>query len=356
MSSRLLFVNASLTDGGSERAMSLVAQALAWRGHDVTMVLVREKECTYPIDARIVVKQLRYPRKDKIRMALQRMRQIRREVRTGRYDLVVSYMWDLNLTTLLATLGLGARVVVSERGFPGAGSRSRVSRALESVLYRFAHRIVYQTEDAREYCPLRLRDRSVVVPNVIETAGLEPYSGARAKRIVSIGRLRAQKNFPLLLRAFAEFRESHPDWTLEIYGRGELEGELRMLARDLGIEGSVVFAGYVVDVASRIRDAGIFALASDYEGISNAMSEAMALGLPAVCTDCPAGGAALLIEHRVSGMLVPVRDRRALADALREVASDPALAEHLSAGARESVARFAPGPLALAWEERVLHK
>src|SRR5690606_37566239 len=105
MSLKLLFVNASLTDGGSERAMSLVAQALARRGHDVTMVLVREKERTYAVDERIQVKQLTYRKKHRLLMGLARLNQVRREAKTGGYDFIISYMWDLNLTTLFATLG-----------------------------------------------------------------------------------------------------------------------------------------------------------------------------------------------------------------------------------------------------------
>lgn len=354
MSLKLLFVNASLTDGGSEKAMSLVAQALAARGHDVTMALVREKERTYPIDPGIRIVQFRYGAKGRIRKSLGRLRRIRALIKAEDYDYVVCYMWDLNVTTLVASLGLRKRVIVSERAFPGTTTRSRLSRLLENLLYRFAYRIVYQTRDAQAYCPPRLASRSVVVPNMIETRGVAPRQQPRTRRIVSIGRLGAQKNFPLLLRSFAQFAESNPDWTLEIYGKGALEDELRSLAHRLGVAESVVFAGYVDDIADRIRDAGMFVLSSDFEGISNAMSEAMALGLPVVCTDCPVGGAALLIDHRVSGMLVPVRDQESLTAAMMEVATDTVLATRIASGARASVTRFSPEALVAVWEADVL--
>jgi len=189
---------------------------------------------------------------------------------------------------------------------------------------------------------------------MIVAAEREQHSNVRSRRIVSIGRLGPQKNFPLLLRSFARFLPSNPGWTLEIYGRGPLEGELRALAAELGVTNSVLFAGHVNDISARIVDAGMFVLASDFEGISNAMCEAMALGIPTVCTDCPTGGAALLIEHRVSGLLVPVRDEHALSNAMTEIAVDPDLAKRLSKGALASVARFAPEPLARIWEGVVL--
>lgn len=354
MSLKVLFVNSSLTDGGSERAMSLVAQALATRGHHVTMALVREKERTYPIHPRIKVVQFRYGAKGKIRKTLDRVRQIRTLIKAGDYEYIICYMWDINVTTLIASLGLQKQVIVSERGFPGTRSRSKCSRLLERLFYRFAYRIVYQTRDAQAFCPPELRGKSVVVPNIIENQEPEEYAGPRAKRIVSIGRLGAQKNFPLLIRSFAQFVQTNPDWILEIYGKGILESELRSLAARLGVPDSVVLAGYVPDIAVRIRDAGMFVLSSDFEGISNAMAEAMALGIPVVCTDCPVGGAALLVENRVSGMLVPVRDQNALTTAMNEVATDDALAKRISGGAQASVARFAPERMVQVWEESVL--
>lgn len=354
MSLKLLFVNSSLTDGGSEKAMSLVAQTLAARGHDVTMALVREKKRTYTIDRRIQIVQFQYGARGKVRKFRDRVRQIRNLIKAGGYDYVICYMWDLNVTTLVASLGLRARVIVSERGFPGTPTRSKFSRLVERVLYELAYRIVYQTREAQAFCPRKLESRSVVVPNMIETYGLEAYQGVRSQKIVSIGRLGAQKNFPLLLRSFAQFLQTNPNWTLEIYGKGGLEGELRALVGRLGVADSVVFAGYVNDIGARIRDAGMFVLSSDYEGISNAMSEAMALGVPVVCTDCPVGGAALLIDDRVSGILVPVRDQNALTSAMQEIATDSALARRLSEGAQASVARFAPEQMVQVWEESVL--
>lgn len=354
MSLKLLFVNASLTDGGSEKAMTLVAQALAARGHDVTMALVREKERTYPIDPNIRIVQFRYGAKSRIGKSLGRLRRIRALIKADDYDYVVCYMWDLNVTTLIASLGLRKRVIVSERAFPGTATRNRLSRLLENLSYRFAYRIVYQTHDAQAFCPPKLQSRSVVVPNMIVTGGSASHQGERSRRIVSIGRLGAQKNFPLLLRSFAQFAEANPDWTLEIYGKGVLENELRALADQLGVADSVVFAGYVDDIADRIRDAGMFVLSSDYEGISNAMSEAMALGLPVICTDCPVGGAALLIDDRVSGLLVPVGDQESLTSAITEVAAEPALARRIASGAKESVTKFAPDKLVRVWEADVL--
>ena len=105
MSLNLLFVNSSLTDGGSERAMSLVAQALVSRGHQVSMALVREKHRNYPIDSRIKILQLKYRSGKKVAILLQRLGQLRQLLRKGNYDYVVCYMWDLNVMTLISAIG-----------------------------------------------------------------------------------------------------------------------------------------------------------------------------------------------------------------------------------------------------------
>jgi glycosyltransferase involved in cell wall biosynthesis len=263
-------------------------------------------------------------------------------------------MWDLNLLTLAAAVGTGVSVIVSERAFPGAATRSRLSTLLERVAYRRAHRIVYQTPMAQEHCPPELRGKSVVVPNIIEPPTTAPAASPLERRVVSVGRLVPQKNYPLLIRAFAQFRSVHADWVLEIYGKGVLETSLRELAVELGVADAVRFPGYVADVTARIRDAGMFVLSSDYEGISNALAEAMALGLPVVSTDCPVGGAALLIDDHKSGLLVPVRDVRALGSAMQAIADDPALADRIARGARAAVQRFSPERLAQVWETAVL--
>ena len=354
MTLKLLFVNSSLTDGGSEKAMALVAQAMAARGHEVVMALAREKPRTYPLNGSIKIVQFQYGKSGKARKAMSRLRQLRTLIRSHDFDYVVCYMWDLNIATLVASLGLRRRIIVSERSFPGASARSRLSRLVESLAYRLAYRIVYQTPDAQAFCPRGLLSRSVIVPNMIEIAALKPYIGTRSRRMVSIGRLGPQKNFPLLMRSFARFLDMHPGWSLEIYGKGATEGHLRALADRLRIAESVVFAGYVDDLHDQIRDAGMFVLASDYEGISNAMAESMALGLPVISTDCPVGGAALLIKDGESGRLVPVRDETALTQAMSEIASDENLSGQISRGARISAERFSPDRLALTWERDVL--
>ena len=348
---KILFVNSSLTDGGSERAMSLVAGQMAGFGYDVEMLLLRDKKKTYSIDPRIEVVQLSYSSTSKSVILIERLRKIRSTVKESKADCVITFMWDLNVMVLAATIGLKTQKVISERAYPGSSHRTKVSRILERAFYRFADVIVYQTEDARSFCPQALLEKSRVIPNIVMKPVIEPYSGIRDKRIVSVGRLTEQKNFPLLIKAFSMFAKTNPDYILEIYGEGSLKTALRSLSRDLGISKSVVFKGYVCNIAEEIRNACMFVLPSNYEGISNAITEAMAMGIPTICTDCPAGGAAMMIESGVNGLLVPVGDDVKLARAMIRVADDDVLARNFSRNAKEVATRFSADKIGRMWEE-----
>lgn len=347
---RLLFVNSSLTDGGSERAMVRVANQMAEFGHDVYMLLVRDKKQVYQVDSRIKLIHFSYSSSSKIKILIKRIILIRRYVRVVQPDCVISFMWDINVMTLAATLGLGSRVVVSERAFPRSKERNRLAKYLEAVFYCFAGAIVYQTEGARKYCPVRLKSSSFVIPNVVAAPDVPPYKGRRTKRVVSVGRLTEQKNHAMLLHAFAEFCKLHEGYRLQIFGDGELRTELAELASNLHISEKVDFCGFVSDISSQINDASMFVLSSNFEGISNAMTEAMALGLPVICTDCPVGGAAMIINDGINGLLVPVGDSHALSAAMSTVADSEQLAQQLSINAREVVKRYSAERLGRMWE------
>lgn len=350
---RLLFVNASLTDGGSERAMALVANQMAVLGHEVTMLLVRDKERTYEISPDVEVIQLTYASTNKLVILAKRLKAIRDIVNNLRPDCVVSFMWDINVMTLASTLGMDVRKVVSERAFPKSGERSRFGTLLAHLFYHSADAIVFQTSGAMDCFPASLKDKGYVIPNIVHKSAVEHFEGVRTKRVVSVGRLASQKNFAMLISAFAQFRQWHPEYVLEIFGDGSQRVALERLALDLGIADKVHFAGYVPNVAARINDAAIFAMASNYEGISNAMAEAMALGLPTICTDCPVGGAALMIEDGVNGMLVPVGDVEALTVAMSKIADDEFFAKSISDKAKEVVSRFSAEKIGAMWEEVV---
>jgi glycosyltransferase involved in cell wall biosynthesis len=107
--------------------------------------------------------------------------------------------------------------------------------------------------------------------------------------------------------------------------------------------------GVSTDVANDIKGAKVFVLSSDFEGLPNALLEAMALGLPCVCTDCLGGGPAMVLDNGVSGLLVPMNDEKALAAALLRLLQNPAEAARLGEAARKKAAQFDPDAVFALW-------
>lgn len=168
----------------------------------------------------------------------------------------------------------------------------------------------------------RQRSRKII-PNAINKEFITAeYSGPRNKQIVSSGRLTEQKNHALLIKAFAGITAKYPAYKLVIYGDGPLRKDLELLASNLGIADKVSFPGYTTEIRKKIERSSLFVLSSDFEGMPNALMEAMALGVPCISTDCKGGGARFLIKNGTNGLLTPIGDVEALQTAMEKILSD----------------------------------
>lgn len=183
--------------------------------------------------------------------------------------------------------------------------------------------------------------------------------GMREKKIVSVGRMDANKNHEMQLRAFAGLKDKYPEYTLVIYGDGELRSYIEETAEELGIAKRVFLPGVVQDVAERIGQASLFLLTSYSEGVSNALIEALALGLPVIATDVPSGGTEELMKDGVNGLIIPAGEQAALERAMDRLLGDPAYAQQLGREAARIQERLAPervNPLWKAYFEELMDK
>ena len=163
-------------------------------------------------------------------------------------------------------------------------------------------------------------------------------------------RLIPPKNIPLLIDSFKEFRKEYPEFSLHIYGEGPLRNELQSCIDDQGLLNYVILHPNEKKVLDTVKDASRFVSSSSYEGLSNSMLEAMAIGLPTICTDCPCGGAKMMIQDGVNGLLVPNEDKDALAQAMIKVAEDKSLAVKLSKNAVKIRETLSISKIAQLWE------
>ena len=326
---KVVFVNSSLSGGGAERVMTLLANQMAEDGYDVVMVLCVHNEEVYKLNEKVKYYYLNENNSNGLSMRLTRLKELRLAIKKEKPNVVISFMSQINMYSLIATIGLGIKVIVSERNDPK--QRSKVHRIAENILYTlFADKIVFQTEFVKKYFNSFIQKKSEVIVNPIDVSILPQYTGRREKCIAGIGRLTSQKNFKLLIEAFVEFDKKISGYTLHIFGDGELLNELKQLVHERNMSQKIIFHGYVSNIAEQICNYSMYVSTSNFEGISNAMLEAMAMGIPTICTDCPVGGAKMMIKNGVNGLLIPMNDKNALIKAMIEIAADEKVAQNIS--------------------------
>lgn len=249
---------------------------------------------------------------------------------------------------MAALTGCKQRIVVSERNDPYRDGRSRLVDAATTLFYPQAEHVVFQTHRAKSYFP-KLKN-SVIIPNPIRVTCR--IRNTNVNKIVNVGRLTEQKNQKLLIDAFAKIVPRHPDSFLEIYGSGELEQDLKEQIARLSLESRVFLCGNVSDLHERISDASVFCLSSDYEGLSNALLEAMMMGIPCISTNC--AGADEYIRDGENGFLTETGNCTDFAEALDKLLSDEVLRMLFSKQCRKDSSAFSAEQVIREWDRVIL--
>lgn len=346
----IIFVTPNLANGGAERVTAVLASELAERGNRVIVAYMKDRKQVYETGDLVQTKYLFPRRRGKLYRTAGKIWNLRRLIKKHPQATVVAMLPYETLYTFLASFGQRRRIIYSLRNDP-AQMKGKLERFIGNVIYPTAGTIVFQTREAKAFFGTRLRNKGVVIPNPVRQDLPKRFDGKRKREIAAVGRLVPQKNYPLLLRAFAGIHMDYPDWKLKIYGEGSLKNDLEHLCRELSLEKAVGFCGFVPDPADRINESGMFVMSSDYEGISNAMLEALGSGVPCICTDCPAGGTRTFIQHKKNGLLVPVGDCSALRAAMEKLIKQPEFAEKLSREAVKIRQRLSVNAIADEWEK-----
>lgn len=327
---KIVIITRNMMGGGAERVIAQLSNYFVQQGKACRIITIDEQEVFYELDSRIPILPIGKKSGNKLLDKLMRYRTVRKLVRQERPDLVLSLPEEIGIYVILALLGTGIPVYVSERNNPWVMPDVKATRILRRLMYPFAKGIIFQTKMAQSYFSEAIQRKSVVLSNPVDGSRIPlQFCGEREKVIVGAGRLYRQKNFSLLLRAFARFSKNHPEYRLRIFGEGYMQDELTCLAGELRIADKVELAGKAVDLPEKMNSAGMFVLSSDYEGMPNVLLEAMCMGMPVISTDCPSGGPKELIEDGVNGLLVPVQDETAMCQAMEKMA-DPAYAAKLA--------------------------
>ena len=331
---KILFVAAALGGGGAERVMLNLANALYDKGNDVVILQTTiDKKAKYSINDGIVVESIKCEYKNKIRRIWFKYKQIRRYIKKYSDYTVVSFLPDVNIYCILASIGVNNRVVVSERNDPAREPGSILVRKIRDISYKWADYVVFQTKDAQQYFEKKIQKKSCVIPNPLVNSQL-PFLNFNEKRknvIVMVCRVKPQKNVEMMIDAVNLIKGELGDYKVEIYGDGNLyRDNIKKKTKELGIDNIVKFMGPSKNVYDVMKNSKIYVSTSDYEGISNTMLEALAIGLPSIVTDCPIGGARMFINNNKNGILVPVGDSKKLSYEIIRLINDEKLQQRLS--------------------------
>lgn len=329
---RYMFFVGTMGSGGAERVISILTKKMAEQGLDVEIVTYYDKEPFYPIDSRVKLTAAEaYTGTKHVAKNLLWLR----KYFSNHAKMLISFLAPFNMIALMAKAGTGIPIVVADRNDPKRVPANVIVRKVRDFLYMFADGVVLQTHKNKEYFNCITQRKSKVIYNPVhmgEYAGIS-LSIVKEKKLVSAGRLMPQKNQKLLVEAFAEVSKQYPEHKLYIYGEGPCREVLEKLISQLELDGKVLLPGSITDLHEQIKNAQIFVLSSDYEGMPNALIEAMCMGLPVISTRV--SGATDLITDQKNGLLVQCGDKSELAEAMLYMLNNEEESENMAKKAVE---------------------
>ncbi len=333
---------------------------------------------------------------------LRRIFRLRAQLQEIDAPVILSLICPMNILTIVASWGVKSKIIISERNDPSRQSFGVVWNWLRRRLYRYADYVTANTRGAIQSMsayvpshklrhipnPIALlnptgvshfvrnalpdgdsqgehRDAPLVSPSRELASRRRNHTRSEFRKlrnscpsekinpekpmILNVGRLHPQKAHDVLLQAFSCFIHEFPGWQLVILGEGPLKEDLQRHAESLGIHSYVDWRGNVKDIEAFYKAATFFVLPSRYEGMPNALLEAMSRGLPPIITDASPGPLEY-VEHNESGLVVPVDDVEALSYAMKRLAENKSLRERLSENARKKVKPNNLEEIILQWE------
>ena len=330
----VFFIN-KLYGGGAERVTVALANEFCQQMNYEVHLLVysRNKEYEYPVSEKIIIHSYDEEQiaTNRIRSLIDRTIYLIKKIKEIDPCCVVSLGSPKEITLLTFAAKFNRKkLILSERNDPKNFPQSKSLRFIRLIEYSISDEVVFQTKGAKEFFSGKIQNKSKVISNPLNNQIPERCTKSRKKVIVNWCRLAPQKNLDLLIDAFSKVVKKHPQYKLEIYGEGPEKEPLEKKIIKMGLSEKVFLKGYCNNIYDKVIDAAIFVSSSDYEGISNSMLEAIAMGIPSICTDCPAGGARETIKNGINGILVPVRDEKKLVEAMERLIEDQDLARKIS--------------------------
>ena len=327
---KILFFVPALNSGGAERVVATIANALSANGDTIEILTLNTEQTFYSINENVKIvginkiitssgikRMLSIPF-----VEISRFLKYDKEVNAFNPDIVISFLYTTNVLSILARGRLNVPLIISERSDPS--HYGRMQQFICKKLYPKSDRIVCQGKIVAHFYEL-CKGKCTIIPNPINQKSVGEYKKEKNHRIITVGRLISAKNHKLRIDAFYQIKDKYPDYTLEIYGEGELKNNLQEQIESLGLRNKVFLMGSKQNVIAELSDAACFVLSSNYEGFPNVLIEAMATGIPVISTDFPSGIARELITNGDNGFLIETENKDQMVEALERILSDKKL-------------------------------
>jgi GalNAc-alpha-(1->4)-GalNAc-alpha-(1->3)-diNAcBac-PP-undecaprenol alpha-1,4-N-acetyl-D-galactosaminyltransferase len=350
-----------------ERCAVLLAEGFIQLSHQVSLITISGKERDFysvPENVSRVTLEMDKSSKgalDGLISNIKRVTKLRKAIKAINPDVIISFLPEANIVTLLASKGLNLCKIICEQNDPVL---SMDSKSLKGKVWLWLRKLTYpkctQLVSSslgvdHHFTWLNVEKRSVIYnPLAVDDSRTEDTIGKTVgkKRLVAMGRLTHQKGFDILLPAFKKALEKCNDWELVILGEGELRSELENQISSLGLNEVVKLPGRLTNPFPVLKNSDLFVLSSRYEGFGNVIIEAMASGLPVVSTDCPSGPSEI-ISHGVSGLLLKPECVDSLANGLVELMQDQSKRELFASRTPEVIEKFKLNVIVNEWEDLI---
>lgn len=291
----ICFTVSAMESGGAERVVCTLSDELIKRGHEVAIVMVSavRKSSYYNLNNEVKLLAL-CEGQNNASLPLRRVKELKKCLLELGPDVVVAFLPHICVYTWLALKNTTIPYILSERNDPN--QYSLIYKILIKRAFSKANGCVFQTHDAQSWYRKKEKENDRVIFNIVGLTYIPEIKSnyEKKKSVLFVGRLDPQKNYRLLLETFKKFNIAYPEYILDVYGDGPEKEKFLKLVSDLKLKECVVYHGKSASWHKDEYNAGMYVSSSDYEGMSNSLEEAAALGIPCVASNCPIGGSAEL--------------------------------------------------------------
>jgi glycosyltransferase involved in cell wall biosynthesis len=346
-----------LGNGGTQRVYVRIANAWAEQGRRVCMITRSSPDTDFhKLDdriTRIVCSGIRASgsRLEGVWRNIARIHRLRKAIRQAKAPVTIAAVAPMAVLSVIASMGVDTRLVVAERNDPARQSYGKKWDLLRRLIYPRASLVTANSQGALKSLRRFIGPEKLgYLPNPLPALSPPSEIEIRQMVILNVGRMYKQKAQDVLIRAFAAIADLYPEWRMAFAGTGPKHEELMALSTKLGIADRIDWLGAVDDMSACYARYSIFALPSHYEGMPNALLEAMRSKLPCIVSNASPGPLEV-IEHNKNGLVFPVDDIQALTRCLSTLIENTPLRLELGELAFEKSREFEIDDVLNIWDE-----